>query len=83
MAIDKALQIVSATNSGNVPNHIKNGNPDYKYPHNYKNAYVKQQYLPDNIKNAKNILLFFINLLKLSLGLDKASSKVAELGTIA
>ena len=53
LAIDKALQIVNATNSGNVPNHIKNGNPEYKYPHDYKNAYVKQQYLPDNVKNAK------------------------------
>jgi len=53
MAIDTALQIISNTNSGNVPNHIKNGSPDYKYPHDYKNAYVKQQYLPDNIKNAK------------------------------
>ena len=53
MAIDLALDIVSKTNSGNVPNHIKNGNPDYKYPHDYKNAYVKQQYLPDNVKNAK------------------------------
>ena len=53
MAIDAALDIVSRTNSGNVPNHIKNGNPEYKYPHNYKNAYVKQQYLPDNVKNVK------------------------------
>ena len=53
MAIDKALQIVSNTNSGNVPNHIKNGNPEYKYPHNYKNSYVSQQYLPNNIKNVK------------------------------
>lgn len=53
MAIDKALQIISNTNSGNVPEHIKNGNPNYKYPHDYKNAYVKQQYLPDNVKNAK------------------------------
>ena len=52
-AIDTALQIVNATSSGNVPSHIKNGNPDYKYPHDYKNAYVKQQYLPDNVKNAK------------------------------
>lgn len=53
MAIDTALEIVSKTSSGNVPSHIKNGNPEYKYPHNYKNAYVRQQYLPDNIKNAK------------------------------
>lgn len=53
IAIDTALQIVSNTNSGNVPEHIKNGNPNYKYPHDYKNSYVKQQYLPDNVKNAK------------------------------
>ena len=52
-AIDKALNIVSSTNSGNVPDHIKNGNPEYKYPHDYKNSYVKQQYLPDNVKNVK------------------------------
>ncbi|PPE06255.1 replication-associated recombination protein A [Mesoplasma corruscae] len=25
----------------------------YKYPHNYKNAYVEQQYLPNKIKNMK------------------------------
>ncbi|MEG1351320.1 MAG: recombinase RarA, partial [Bacilli bacterium] len=35
------------------PKHIKNGNPDYKYPHDYPNNYVVQQYLPDNIKNKK------------------------------
>lgn len=51
VAIDTALQIISNTNSGNVPEHIKNGNPNYKYPHDYKYAYVKQQYLPDNVKN--------------------------------
>ena len=53
MAIDTALQIITNTSSGNVPEHIKNGNPNYKYPHDYKNAFVKQQYLPDNVKNAK------------------------------
>ena len=26
---------------------------DYKYPHDYENNYVKQQYLPDEIKNKK------------------------------
>ena len=53
MAIDTALDIISKVDSGNVPSHIKNGNPNYKYPHDYKNSYVKQQYLPDNIKNLK------------------------------
>ena len=52
-AIDYALNVVSRINSGNVPEHIKNGSPNYKYPHDYKNSYVKQQYLPDNVKNLK------------------------------
>ncbi len=51
MAIDKALADIEKGNTGNVPNHIKTNAPDYKYPHNYPHAYVKQQYLPDNIKN--------------------------------
>ena len=25
----------------------------YKYPHDFENSYVKQQYLPNNIKNKK------------------------------
>ncbi|MBR1413843.1 MAG: replication-associated recombination protein A [Bacilli bacterium] len=50
-AINAALNDINMGNTGNVPKHIKNGNKDYKYPHNYKNSWVKQQYLPDNIKN--------------------------------
>ena len=53
MAIDNALSDIHKGNVGNIPAHIKNGNPNYKYPHNYKNSWVAQQYLPDNIKNAK------------------------------
>ncbi len=52
MAIDKALGDIQAGNTGNIPAHLVNGNPDYKYPHNYKNSYVKQQYLPDKIKDS-------------------------------
>lgn len=52
-AIEKALQLIESTDTGNVPSHLKNPSPDYKYPHNYKNSYVKQQYLPDKIKNVK------------------------------
>ncbi len=29
------------------------GSPDYIYPHNYKNDYVKQEYMPDKLKNKK------------------------------
>ncbi len=53
VALDMALNDIRSGNTGNVPNHIKTSSPDYLYPHNYANAYVKQQYLPDNIKNRK------------------------------
>ena len=51
VALDKALQDIRLGNTGNVPNHIKTNAKDYKYPHQYPNAWVKQQYLPDKIKN--------------------------------
>lgn len=53
VSIEKALQLIESTDTGNVPSHLKNPSPDYKYPHSYKNSYVKQQYLPDKIKNVK------------------------------
>ena len=53
MAIDSALNDIRSGNTGNVPNHIKTNSKDYLYPHNYPNAFVKQQYLPDKIKNRK------------------------------
>lgn len=52
-AIDLALNDVRSGNIGDVPKHLKNPSPDYKYPHNYKNDYVRQQYLPDNLIDAK------------------------------
>lgn len=52
-SIDRALNIIETMDTGNVPSHLKNQSPDYKYPHNYKNSYVKQQYLPDKIMNVK------------------------------
>ena len=36
-----------------MPNHIKTNSKDYLYPHNYPHDWVKQQYLPDNIKDAQ------------------------------
>ena len=53
VALDNALLDIRNGNTGNVPNHIKTNSKDYKYPHNYPNAFVKQQYLPDKIKNRK------------------------------
>lgn len=51
-AIDKALNDIHTKKIGGVPKHIINHSPDYKYPHDYPNSYVKQQYLPDEIKGA-------------------------------
>ena len=52
-ALDLALNDIRKGNTGNVPNHIKTNSPDYKYPHDYPKYWVKQQYLPDNIKDRK------------------------------
>lgn len=53
IAFDKALEDVETGRAGAVPSHIKTNSNDYKYPHDYPNAYVVQQYLPDNLKNKK------------------------------
>ena len=53
LALDEALNDIHIGNTGNVPNHIKTNASEYKYPHDYPNAYVKQQYLPDKIKHKK------------------------------
>ncbi|EEO6614893.1 replication-associated recombination protein A [Listeria monocytogenes] len=61
MAIDAALADIRQGKSGEVPDHLRDGHYsgaeklgraiDYKYPHNYDNAWVDQQYLPDRLKN--------------------------------
>ena len=56
VAIDKALADVRTKNIGDVPNHLKNPSNEYKYPHNYKNDYVRQQYLPDNLLGSRYYL---------------------------
>ncbi len=53
IALDKALEDIEQGNVGNIPKNIKPDSPDYKYPHDYKGAFVVQQYLPDKIKNKK------------------------------
>ncbi len=52
-AIYKVLDDLETGRCGNPPNHIKTNSKNYKYPHDYPNGFVKQQYLPDNIKNKK------------------------------
>ena len=60
IAIDAALRDIETENIGEIPMHLKDAHYggakalgrgiEYKYPHNYKNHYVKQQYLPDPLK---------------------------------
>ncbi len=52
-AIDDAIADIEKGDVGSIPKHIRNGNPEYKYPHNFKGAFVKQQYLPNKLKDKK------------------------------
>ncbi len=53
-AINSAMADVEAGLGTNVPLHLQSPLfKGYKYPHDYPNHYVKQQYLPDDIKNKK------------------------------
>ena len=62
IAIEAALADVRAGKSGPIPRQLQNVHADstehrreqnYKYPHSFPGHYVKQQYLPDVLKNAK------------------------------
>ncbi|CAM3704951.1 replication-associated recombination protein A [Cytobacillus oceanisediminis] len=60
-ALDAAIADIRAGKSGEVPDHLKDAHYkgakelgrgiDYLYPHDYETGWVKQQYLPDKIKN--------------------------------
>ena len=59
LAIDKALSDIESGKGGKLPLHLKNtysfdpSQKSYLYPHEYENAWVYQQYLPDTLKDAK------------------------------
>ena len=53
IAFDAALKDIEDGNVGSIPKHIKPDSSEYKYPHDYKGAFVVQQYLPDKLKNKK------------------------------
>ncbi len=47
LAINEALEYVKANPTVEVPTHLRNHHPDkknYKYPHNYPNHYIPQEY---------------------------------------
>lgn len=55
-AINEAISDLEELTSMEIPPHIlnkelKSGKYEYKYPHDYPNGYVKQQYLPDSLKD--------------------------------
>lgn len=60
VAIDAALSDVQGVNFGEMPDHLKDAHykgaeklghgVGYKYPHEYPNDWIKQQYLPDKLK---------------------------------
>lgn len=52
-AIIEAINDVQTIETGKVPSHLRTHSNDYKYPHDYKNAVVKQQYMPDKLKGKK------------------------------
>lgn len=52
-AFDEALKDVEEENVGTLPKHLRTDSTDYIYPHDYKGAFVVQQYLPDKLKNKK------------------------------
>lgn len=63
LAIDSALNELESMKIDDIPQHLKDAHykgaeklgrgVEYKYPHNYPNNYVEQQYLPDNIREKK------------------------------
>lgn len=53
LAIDAAINDINKGLASAIPKHIHEGSPDYIYPHNYKNDYVTQEYMPDKLKNRK------------------------------
>lgn len=62
-AIDSALSDLDKIDTGEIPKHLRDAHysgaktfghgVEYKYPHNFANDWVEQQYLPDVIKNKK------------------------------
>lgn len=51
MAIDKAIEDINNSGTDEIPDNIKTNSPLYKYPHNYKNHYVLQNYMPSKFKS--------------------------------
>ena len=53
MAFEKAYTDIEKGEIYPIPDTIRIDSKIYKYPHDFKGSYVKQQYMPDNLKNKK------------------------------
>lgn len=63
VAVDEASSDIREGKVGTIPAHLQDGHYagakklgrsiGYKYPHSFPNAYVEQQYLPDELKDRK------------------------------
>ena len=53
LAINQAISDIEKGNIGDIPSYLKSPYNGYKYPHDYKNAYVKQEYMPKNLVGKK------------------------------
>ena len=59
LALNKAMEDIENGKSGTLPKHLKNTysfdptQTAYKYPHDYPNSWVDQQYLPDTLVGTK------------------------------
>lgn len=63
LSIDAAMQAVATTTTAPIPTHLQDAHyksagklghgVGYQYAHNYKNHYVEQQYLPDDLVGSK------------------------------
>ena len=53
IALDIALNDVRMGNIGDIPENIRTNTLNYKYPHNYPNNWVNQQYMPTPLLNKK------------------------------
>lgn len=52
-ALNAAIKDIESGNNYPIPKTIRIDSTIYKYPHNYKGSYVKQQYMPDNLINTE------------------------------
>ena len=63
MAVDKAMEVVKTQKTAPIPAHLQDAHyksaaklghgAGYLYAHDYKNHYVRQQYLPDALKDSR------------------------------